>query len=366
MNLIMAEDEVSSSELLQAQELIWSCSLNFIKPMSLKCAIELGIPDIIHNHGQPITLSELISSLPIHPSKAHCISRLMRILVHFGFFSTHQNVDKIDGQRQEADTYSLTPASRLLLKDGPLRATPFFLVQLNPLLITPWHFLSTWLKNGDPTPFEMVHGRNFWDGVGHDPMVKYLFTEAMATDSHLMAKVIVEECKEVFEGLSSLVDVGGGTGIMAMGIVKAFPNIQCTVLDLPYVVANLKGTNNLNLIEGDMFKKIPSANAVLLKWILHDWSDEEAVNILRKCREAIWSKDRGGKVIIIDMVIDSPTKTDRKSAETQLCFDMLMMVNLTGKERNEKEWGKLFSAAGFSNYKITPIVGLRYLIEVYP
>ncbi|XP_062105910.1 trans-resveratrol di-O-methyltransferase-like [Humulus lupulus] len=363
MNLIMGDGEVSSSELLQAQELVWNCSLSFIKPMSLKCAIDLGIPDIIHNHGQPITLSNLISSLPIHPSKAHFIHRLMRILVHFGFFSTQPQEEK-----KEEETYSLTLASRLLLKDGPFRAATFFLVQLNPLLLTPWHFLSTWFQKGedDPTPFEMVNGMNFWDFVGDDPMVKHMFTEAMANDSRIMSKVVVEEGKEVFEGLSSLVDVGGGTGIMAKAIVKAFPNIKCTVLDLPYVVADLKGTHNLNFIEGDMFKKIPSANAVLLKWILHDWSDEEAVTILKKCREAIWSKDKGGKVILIDMVIDENPKLEKKSAETQLCFDMLMMVDLTGKERNKKEWENIFLAAGFSHYKITPIVGLRSLIEVYP
>ncbi|CAL9011634.1 unnamed protein product, partial [Prunus brigantina] len=45
------------------------------------CAVQLGIPDVIHNHGQPISLSNLISGLNVHPSKAHFISRLMRILV---------------------------------------------------------------------------------------------------------------------------------------------------------------------------------------------------------------------------------------------------------------------------------------------
>jgi hypothetical protein len=45
---------------------------------------------------------------------------------------------------------------------------------------------------------------------------------------------------------------------------------------------------------------------------------------------------------------------------------MLMMILATGKERNEKEWAKLFTDAGFSNYKINPVLGLRSLIEVYP
>ena len=57
---------------------------------------------------------------------------------------------------------------------------------------------------------------------------------------------------------------------------------------------------------------------------------------------------------------------DEDSYETQLFFDLEMMVLVTGRERNEKEWAKLFQDAGFTNYKITPILGLRSLIEVYP
>ncbi|KAF2283272.1 hypothetical protein GH714_043624 [Hevea brasiliensis] len=65
--------------------------------------VELGIPDIIHSHGQPMTLSELISALQIHPSKSHHVYRLMRILVHSGFFS----LQKLDDNRQ-------SPRRRLL------------------------------------------------------------------------------------------------------------------------------------------------------------------------------------------------------------------------------------------------------------
>ena len=87
------------------------------------------------------------------------------------------------------------------------------------------------------------------------------------------------------------------------------------------------------------------------------------MKILKKCKGAIPNK--GGKVIIIDMVVES-NKGDNKEVETQLFMDMLMMVVVAGKERNEKEWEKLFLAAGFTHYKITPALGLRSLIEVYP
>lgn len=70
-------------------------------------------------------------------------------------------------------------------------------------------------------------------------------------------------------------------------------------------------------------------------------------------------------MIIIDIVVDSK-KGDSASIETQLLFDMLMMVNTSGKERTQKDWEELFKAAGYRDYKITPILGLRSLIQVFP
>ncbi|KAG4966426.1 hypothetical protein JHK85_041401 [Glycine max] len=102
-----------------------------------------------------------------------------------------------------------------------------------------------------------------------------------------------------------------------------------------------------------------------LQWILHDWNDKECVDILKKCKEAITRKGKEGKVIIIDMVVEDE-KRDDESVETQLFFDMQMMVLVTGKERSKKEWTKLISSAGYNNYKITPVFGLRSLIEIYP
>jgi len=69
--------------------------------------------------------------------------------------------------------------------------------------------------------------------------------------------------------------------------------------------------------------------------------------------------------MIIDMMMENQ-KGEDESIETQIFFDMLMMILVTGQERKEKEWAKLFSDAGFSNFKITPILGLRSIIEVFP
>ncbi|XP_059597186.1 trans-resveratrol di-O-methyltransferase-like [Vitis vinifera] len=349
-----------SSELLQAQAHVWNHIFNFVNSMSLKCAIQLGIPDIIHNHGKPMTLPELVAKLPVHPKKTQYVYRLMRVLVQSDFFAAQRAQ-----QSEEEEGYVLTHASRLLLKDDSLSVRPFLLAMLDPTLTKPWHYVSAWFQNDDPTPFDTAHERTLWDYAGHEPQLNYFFNEAMASDARLVTSVLVKEGKGVFEGLNSLVDVGGGTGTVAKAIANAFPHLNCTVLDLPHVVAGLQGSKNLNYFAGDMFEAIPPADAILLKWILHDWSDEECVKILKRCREAIPSKEKGGKVIIIDMMMKNQ-KGDSKSRETQLFFDMLMMVMVTGKEREEKEWEKLFLDAGFSHYKITPILGLRSLIEVYP
>ncbi|KAL1165870.1 hypothetical protein V6Z11_A06G157600 [Gossypium hirsutum] len=196
------------------------------------------------------------------------------------------------------------------------------------------------------------------------PCSKPLFHDAMKSDSK-MINLVVKDCEPVFEGLKSLVDVRGGTGTIARVISEAYPQLKCTVFDLPHVVANLPTTGNLNFVGGDLFQHIPSADAILMRLVLHAFGDEECIKILKKCREAIPTQGEKGKVIIIDIVINVE-KDEHELTEAKLFFDMLMMVEVSGRERTEQDWQKLFMAAGFCHYKLTPLFGLRSLIEVYP
>ncbi|PHT33753.1 hypothetical protein CQW23_25553 [Capsicum baccatum] len=219
------------------------------------------------------------------------------------------------------------------------------------------------------TPFATAHGKPFFEYIGNEPKLNHLFNEAMTSDARLVISVIIEYRKEVFEGLKSLVDVGGGTGTMAKAVANTFQQINCIVFDLPHVIEGCEQSKNLNYVGGDMFKSIPSADAILLKWILHDWSDEDCIKILKKCKEAISNKKNGGRVIIIKMILmdsNNLQKEEHKSYEAQLFMDMLMMVHPSGKERRQQEWAKLFYDSDFSDYKIIPISGLRSIIEVYP
>ncbi|KAI3719734.1 hypothetical protein L6452_20638 [Arctium lappa] len=357
-----------SSDLLHSQAHIWNHIFSFINSMSLKCAVQLQIPDIIHRHGAPMSFSELVEALSINKERSHFIYRLMRILVHSGFFlkQTLSIINEGDGE-EEKEVYLLAPASRLLLKEEPLSIRPFLLAMLDPMLMNPWQHLSKWFQNdGDICPFQTTHGRSLWDFAGQEPKLNQLFNDAMASDARLVTNVILKDCKAAFEGLNSIVDVGGGTGTVTKAIAKAFPKLNCISFDLPHVVNGMEGSKNLSYVGGDMFESIPEVDAVFMKWILHDWSDEECIKILKRCKEAIPSKENGGKLIIVDMVVKNHEGGTDESLKTQLFFDMLMMTLTTGKERTEKEWIKLLLVAGFSDYKFTPILGLRSLIEVYP
>ncbi|KAH0647125.1 hypothetical protein KY290_033125 [Solanum tuberosum] len=74
----------------------------------------------------------------------------------------------------------------------------------------------------------------------------------MASESGLIVNMLITECRHIFEGLTSLVDVGGGTGTVAIAITKAFPSINCIVFDLPLVIEDLKSNGNKEFVGGDI------------------------------------------------------------------------------------------------------------------
>ncbi|XP_051135968.1 chavicol O-methyltransferase-like [Andrographis paniculata] len=355
--------DIESKELLGAQAQVWNNTFPFIHTMALNCAVELGIPDIIHRHGSPMSLSQLVDALPINKAKSNCIHRLMRSLVHSKLFI------KLNTTEDEEARYWLTPAGDLLLKNNPMAVAPYLQVMSNPEMVKVWHYMSQWLVSGNNgSPFEIAHGKTVWEHFsGSESRLGDMFNEAMSCDTRLVMSVLLKDYKKVFEGVGLLVDVGGGVGTAAKEILDVFPGMECIVLDLPLVVAGLEGTQSLKFVGGDMFDDIPRGDAILFKWVLHDWNDENCTRVLKKCREVL---SEGGKVIIIDMVLnDESCRGDHKDdiiEESQLLFDLLLMTYVEGKERSEREWAKLFTDAGFTTYKITPVLGARSVIEVYP
>ncbi|KAF8715795.1 hypothetical protein HU200_026747 [Digitaria exilis] len=333
----------------------------------------------------------------------------MRLFVATGVFAV-QHPPPASGSRNDGDddddepTYMLTPTSRLLVGSQNNLAALTALVT-HPAMVTPFFELGKWLQHELPDPciFKRAHGRTLWEHASRDAAFDALVNDGMLSDSHFIMDIAISECARVFGGISSLVDVGGGLGAAAQAISKAFPDVECSVLDFDHVVAKAPSGTKVRYVVGDMFESVPPADAmffklkemfrkenrksdgcnanaenpiggfslsqccyyvVLCQWVLHDWGDEECTMILKNCRKSIPPREKGGKVIIIDIVVGAGS-SDFRHKEIEALFDIYMMV-VNGKERNEQEWKKIFLRAGFSDYKITPVLGVRSIIEVYP
>ncbi|KAK7268987.1 hypothetical protein RIF29_21701 [Crotalaria pallida] len=353
----------NASELFQGEVLLYTQIFGNLRPLCLKWAVELGIADIIHSHGKPITLPELVSALvQVPPTKASFVKRLMRFLAHNGIFAIHEE-SQHDDDEQKHEAYALTPASKLLVKGTNHCLTPLVLWYTDPIRMNKYHHLGNWICSEVPTLYETAYGKSIWEFLDKNTQTMSEFNEAMASDAQLLS-LALKDCSSVFEGLDSIVDVGGGNGTTAKTICEAFPKLKCVVYDLPKVVANLTGTDSVSYVAGDMFVSIPQADAVLLKWILHDWSDEDCIKILKKCKDSISSKGKRGKVIIIEVVINEKQEGEDVT-EGKLSMDITMLT-LCGKERNKREWEELSVAAGFKHFKLTHLYGLKSLIELYP
>ncbi|KQJ96042.1 acetylserotonin O-methyltransferase 1 [Brachypodium distachyon] len=364
------EPAMSKDDLLQAQTELYHPSLGFIKSMALRAAADLRIPDAIHRLGGAATLSELADATGIHTTKVSHLRRLMRVLTTSGIFSV------VGDSRTHAPVYKLTRVSRLLVEDGGTGLSPMVLgVYVNPAAVNALFSMREWFtaersEHAGLSLFELAHGCGRWEmaadqedaGVSHDGMV---------ADSRVVMEALLKDSGGgggVFQGVSSLMDVGGGHGAVAAAVARAFPRVKCTVLELPQVVAGAPAVEgDVRFVAEDMFQHISSADAVLLKWILHCWQDEDCVKILKKCKEAIPTRDAGGKVTIIDMVVGLAVagSPETVSNETQVFSDVYKMY-MDGVEREEHEWKKIFLEAGFSDYKISPVLGFRSIIEVYP
>ncbi|TVU25738.1 hypothetical protein EJB05_28244, partial [Eragrostis curvula] len=356
----------TDAELLQAQADLWHHSLGYLTSLALKCAVELGIPTTIHRCGGAITLPNLATELSLPPSKLPFLGRLMRLLATSGAFSADNSTETV--------IYRLNPLSCVLVDgvvvDGNAHQKAIVLATNSRHYIEAALSLSDWFRKDMPvrskSPFEQLHGAALFEEsmARLDPESHEIFNEALAAHDNLGISVVLQQCPDLFKGLESLTDCCGGDGTTAKAIVKAFPHVKCTVLDLPRVInATSADSPSVNYISGDMFKFIPPAQAILLKLVLHFWSDEDCVKILTQCRKAIPPRAAGGKVIIIDILIGSSSRT---MLETELLVDMLMLAVTNGKQRDENEWRTIFAKAGFSDYRIVKKLGPRGIFEVYP
>ncbi|KAJ9134992.1 hypothetical protein P3X46_032218 [Hevea brasiliensis] len=319
----MERQEAEDPEgMLRGQAAIWDCIFGFVSGMALKCVVELGIPDIINSHGCPLSLSSIAKSIN-HPSlDTDRLSRVMTLLTSI---------------------------------------VPCLLMQNHTWMLSNWHHLSDIVKEGG-SGFAKCHGLELFDFASTNPEFNTLFNEAMEGASKIMVEAVKTSYKDGFNGLGSLVDVGGGTGAMVGEIVKAHPHIKGINFDLAHVLAMAPEYEGVTHVVGDMFTSIPPADAILLKWILHDWNDEDCIKFMKNCREALPKKT--GKLIIVDAVLNS--HGNELFDYMRLIFDLAITVHVQGKERSEAEWKILLEEGGFASYKNINIPAMASIIEAYP
>jgi hypothetical protein len=283
----MAGAEDSTQDLLQAHLQLLHQSLGYISSTALAVALDHGIPDAIQHHGGSATLSQILAKIDVSPTKRRGLHRLMRMLTVTGAFSVDQRpavavaAAPHDGGRRGDPVYQLTAASRLLLSDDddgirrPASLTPLLTMLLGPLLASPLAAVVSALVREDRQPdlsaFGIAHGQTVWDDVAdHEAAFNVSLHDAIAADTRFLMPIVLKECGEVFRGIDSLVDVGGGPyGSAAASIAAAFPRLKCSVLDLPHVVAQAPPDSSVQFVAGNMFECIPRANAVFLKVLIY-------------------------------------------------------------------------------------------------
>jgi SAM-dependent methyltransferase len=215
-----------------------------------------------------------------------------------------------------------------------------------------WGSLLHSVQTGESN-FEHLHGMSFFEYIQENPATGEVFDRAMTENSSKKTKAILANYN--FAEVKTVVDVGGGVGILIADILKNNPHLKGILLELPHVIKkalpllkNAGANDRCQLIEGDFFTTIPTGGDVyLLKNVIHDWDDEKAIAILRNCRRAMGQK---GKLLVIERII---LPGNEPAFGKLLDLEMLVMTS-GGRERTEAEFRELLKTAGFQLTKIIP------------
>ncbi len=333
------------SPLTSPVELIMNLSLSYLVSRSVHVAAELGIADLLRDG--PKTIETLAARLGAHPPS---LRRLLRTLASYGVFSE-------DEQRQ----FTLTPAAALLqqgaMRDGVLLCGD---VAGDGSWWNAVGALRDSVMTGQPA-FECQQGRRFFDYLQEHPDCGTRFDRGMANFATAENPVIAEAYD--FSRCAHLVDVGGGQGGLLGEILARYSTVCGTLFDLPHVLHHSTGfqknalADRWRTVEGDFFQSVPSGGeAYLLKRILHDWSDEQCVRILRNCAKVM---SPTSTLLVIEAVVPPGNRSHPAKV-----MDMLMMVFGEGRERSEQEFTALFHQAGLNLHAIIPTQSTLSVLEV--
>ncbi len=230
-------------------------------------------------------------------------------------------------------------------------------------LFAAWDGLDHAVRTGEPG-FNKVFGKPVFDYVGTHPELGPILDAGMTCFHGYETWAMLEVYD--FGAVHVLADIGGGNGSLIASVLQRYPMMRGMLFDLGHVVARarerLSGygiADRCQVLEGSFFETVPSgADAYLFRHILHDWTDEQCVQILSHCRNVI---PKHGTLLVVECVI--PAGNDRSISKD---FDMTMMTFPGGLERTESEFRSLYKQAGFELTSVTPTSTMVSVIEGKP
>jgi hypothetical protein len=281
----------------------------------------------------------------LESSDADATYRLMRALASLGLLAN-------DG----GDTFSVTALGELLREDAPGSLRSAALARSGPGLWESLGQLPQAVRQG-----HRVADGDIFDYFGANEKAARVFSRAM---SDLTGQVAEDVVAVLDPGdARSVVDVGGANGTLVLALLRAHPQLTGQVLDLPHVVEGALAAaeraglrQRFTVVVGDFFDRVPSADYYLMKWVLHDWSDDDCVRILRNCRKA---GGPGARLLIVEALLGDVGRPDPVAL-----FDMNMLAVSGGRQRSLEELDQLGEAAGWRRTALSPTRTIDSLLEL--
>ncbi len=314
---------------------LWSMA-HLGTPMAIRVAATLRLAD--HLTAGLGTADELAA---VVGADADALGRLLRFLVARGVFC-----------RDEAGRFGLTPLGDALRSDHPGRMRAGLDLEGIGRIELAFVALLHSIRTGEPA-FDQQFGRDFWSDLAADPARRETFTSWMASDMPSRSPEILAGYD--WGSLGSLVDVGGGNAAMLIALLTRFPTLRGTVLDRPENVSDARRalaeaglTDRGAAVSGSFFDPLPAgAGGYLLSLIIHDWADEPAAEILRRCAQAA---GESGTVLVVE-------RTGAEGLEPHTGMDLRMLAVYGGKERRLDELAALAEGAGLVVVGVHPAGG---------
>ncbi|MET9361611.1 methyltransferase [Streptomyces sp. NPDC006632] len=278
------------------------------------------------------------------------MTRLLRALAALGML-----------EHDSPGSYSTTPAGALLDPRHPHSLTSFVRVFTDPVAIRAWEHLDDSVRTGE-VAFDGVFGTDFFSHLAQHPQLSAAFNAAMSQASGAAALALPHAYD--FGRFRSVTDIGGGAGTVLAGILSVHPRLTGVVHDTVEGLAQAPATlhehglaDRCALVAGDFFLAVPEGSDLyLIKSVLHDWSDDQAVTILRHCREVL---PAGGRVLIVEPVLPESVGTDADGHALDggiTCLsDLNMLVNVGGRERTRQDFETVCRGARLSVTSVTPL-----------